>query len=414
MATTRDFSAMINQYLPNKLLKEELAKRNWLYKTLEKDESWVGGTVIHPFKGATASSVKMGSLTAEGSIGKSKFVRGEVSTQPEIWGSLIFDSRDLMEHGKLSEQNLVKLLPDELDDLMDYFKNVMSLQMLNGPKIDVATANGDASGNMTFARPERFVVGQKCVIDDDNSSTVDGFVNTVNLETGVVNFVDSRFGATPVDLSGYTTAQNACAYYDGAESAGNRFSSLKSMLLSSANGGASTIYGVTKTAYPYTQAINTSGSSVSASNILTKLYDFAILMKNRGAPGASQFVMSYKHWGSIMKILEQDKGPFRKASDAKSDQFSWSAVSIGGPQGNIEVVGVQEIDNDYIVALDPAAAKIRSNGGIKKAVDPDGNVYHKIRNTTGYQYIVDICFYGDVILERPNRCGIMHSIPDYA
>lgn len=410
MATNRDFNAMLNEYLPNKLLREELAKKLWIYNMAEKDESWLSGTIIHPFKATTASSVVLGSLAASNDIGKSKFTRGEITNQPEAWGSILLEERDLMEHGKLSEQNLLKILPEEINDLIDYFKNVVGLSMLNGPQVAKATGNGDASGNVTFDRCERFVEGQKVVLDDDNSATTEVYVNTINLDTGVVNFVTTRFGATSPDLSAYTTAQNAKAYFEGAETSGNRFSNLKDMLLSAANGGSANIYGVSKLASRFTQAINESGASITSSNILTKLYDFAVKMKNRGSPGASKYVMSYKHWGSIMKILEQDKGPFRKASDAKSDQFSWSEVSIGGPQGNLDIVAIQEIDDDFIAAIDPKAVKIYSNGGFKKRQDPQGNMYHTIRNTTGYQYIVDVCFFGDLVLERPNRCGILHTI----
>lgn len=411
--TNRDFNAMLNEFLPNKLLRESLAKKLWVYNMAEKDESWVGGTIIHPFKSATGSSVVLGSLAASNAIGKSKFVRGQITNQPEAWGSILLEERDLMEHGKITEQNLLKILPDEIDDLIDYFKNVVGLSMLNGPQIAKATASGDSSGNLTFDRCERFVVGQKVILDDDNSATLEAFVNTIDLDTGVVNFVDSRFGSTTIDLSAYTTGQNAIAYFEGAETAANRFSSMKDMLLSSANGGSANIYGVSKLASPFTQAINTSGAAVSATNILAKLFEFVIKLRNRGAPGATKFVMSYKHWGSIMAILEAAKGPFRKASENSSEQYGWSEVSIGGPQGNIDIVAIQEIDNDFIAAVDPKAFKIYSNGGFKKRQSPGGNMYHEIRNTTGFQYVVDVCFFGDLVLERPNRCGIMHSIPNY-
>ncbi len=57
MATTRSFSAMLNEYLPNKLLKEELLKRDWLLTNIEKDDNWMGSKVIVPFKAAGSSLV---------------------------------------------------------------------------------------------------------------------------------------------------------------------------------------------------------------------------------------------------------------------------------------------------------------------------------------------------------------------
>lgn len=88
MATTRTFSAMLNEYLPLSLLKEELMKRDYLLTNVTKDNSWVGGTLIVPFKGGGASSVSYGSLTASSDIAEDTFVRGSVSTQPEVWGTI--------------------------------------------------------------------------------------------------------------------------------------------------------------------------------------------------------------------------------------------------------------------------------------------------------------------------------------
>jgi hypothetical protein len=33
-----------------------------------------------------------------------------------------------------------------------------------------------------------------------------------------------------------------------------------------------------------------------------------------------------------------------------------------------------------------------------------------IRATTGYQYIIDIRLFGDMVLQRPSYCGIMYGI----
>jgi hypothetical protein len=293
---------------------------------------------------------------------------------------------------------------------LDYLKMVVSLSFTNASYFAKATADGDASGNMTIDRPERLVVGQKVVVDDDNSSAVECYVNTINLDTGVANFVTTRFGATAVDLSGYTTAQNAALYFDGHQTAANRLTSLRSSLLSAANGGSSSLYGQTKLAYPYLQAINGSGSDITASNILTKIFDFVIKLRNRGAPKANKIVMSYKHWGSIMKILETDKGSFRQASDMKASEFGWDEVEVGSPRGKLTIVATQEMDDDWMAFMDMSAVKIYSNGFFKKRQDPDGKEYFTIRGETGYQYVVDVCFFGDMVLERPSRCGVLHSI----
>jgi hypothetical protein len=111
-----------------------------------------------------------------------------------------------------------------------------------------------------------------------------------------------------------------------------------------------------------------------------------------------------------MKILETDKGSFRQASDMKASEFGWDEVEIGSPRGKLTIVATQEMDDDWIGFIDMSAIKIYSNGFFKKRQDPDGKEYFTIRGETGYQYIVDVCFFGDLVLERPSRCGILHTI----
>ena len=139
MATTRTFQAMLNDYLPNELLKEEMVKRDWLLNRVEKDDTWIGvsgssgngGSLIVPFKAAHASSIAAGGLSASNDIAEDSYVRGVIYEQPEVWGSMIFNHRDLMEHGEVSEKNFLKILPDSVNDFMDYMKSVVSVNLLN-------------------------------------------------------------------------------------------------------------------------------------------------------------------------------------------------------------------------------------------------------------------------------------------
>jgi len=79
MATTRTFSNMLNEYLPEKLLLDELKKRNWALQNIEQDDSWLGGTLIVPFLGAVGSTVTFGSLASSSDIAEEISVRGQVS-----------------------------------------------------------------------------------------------------------------------------------------------------------------------------------------------------------------------------------------------------------------------------------------------------------------------------------------------
>lgn len=414
MATTRSFQTMLNQYLPNKLLKEETVKRDWLLSNVDMDDSWLGGDLIVPFKGVQASSVAFGSLTDSSDIGEDGYVRGSITTQPEVWGSFTFNHRDLMEHGKISEQNLLKLLPDAVDDFADFMKQCVSLNMLNGGSFAKATADGDSSGNLTVDRPERFVLKQKCYIDDDNDSvSAAAYVQSINMDTGVITFDTTRAGGTDTDLSMYTVAQNAKVYFDGAQpGVAANFTSLRSSLLSLANGGSTTLYGQTKTAYPYLQAINVSGSDITSVNIIQKIFDAYTVIKNRGRGMPDKILMSYRNLGYIMSVLETQRGAFHSSPEnTKVSPFGWTEIVVQGVKGRVTCVGVQEMDDDVMFFLDLRALKIYSNGAFRKRMNPDGREYFEVRATTGYSYIVDTCFFGDLVLIRPSYCGVLYSIP---
>jgi len=123
MATTRSFQTMLNEYLPNNMLKEELIRRDYILQNVQKDDSWKGGKLIVPFKASGASSVRMGGLTASNDIAEDNYVRGSIDDYIESWGSMIFNHRDLMEHnGKIPESTFLKILPDTIEDFMDYQK----------------------------------------------------------------------------------------------------------------------------------------------------------------------------------------------------------------------------------------------------------------------------------------------------
>lgn len=411
MATTRTFSAMLNDYLPNELLKEELLKRDWILNTVDKDNSWLGGPLVVPFKASGASSVAFGSLTDSADIAEDSYVRGEVTTQPEVWGSMVFNEKDLVQHGKISEQNFLKLLPDTVEDFVSYMKQCVSLSFLNGTSFAKVTSDTDsASGIMVVDRIERFVLNQKVSLDDDNSTATSYYVTAINVDDSKVTLSATRGGGA-ANLSAYTVAQNAKFYFDGSQS--NGLTALKSSLLSAANGGGSTLYGQTKTAYPYLQAINVSGSTVTGANILDKIFDAYTTIRNKGKGMPDKVVMSYSNFGAVLKLLETSKGSYHNAaSGTKTSVYGWTEVEIFGASGKLSIVAIQEIDNDYIMFLDtrPSVMKVYSNGFFRKRVNPDGREFYETRATTGYTYIVDIAFYGDLVLQRPSYCGILHSI----
>jgi len=413
MSTTRTFQDMLNEYLPNKLLKEELLKRDYILSNIEKDDKWKGGKLIVPFKAAGASSVKMGGLTGASDISEDKYVRGSIDDYKEMWGSMIFNHRDLMDHsGKIVEDSFLKILPDTIEDFMEYIKMVASIQMGTGPHFaKVTDATNAATGIMLVDHVDRFVLNQKVTLDDDNSAAASFYVIAIDVNTDAVTFSATRGGAA-ADLSAYSVAQNAKFYTDGAET--TSFTSIRSVLLSAANGGSATVHGQSKLAYPFLQAVNVNGASITASNILDKLFDAYTEVRKKAKGRADRFVMSYKHFGSVIKLIENKANGAANwqitIEDKKASLYGWDEVVINSVKGKLTIVGIQEWDDDVIALLDMKSMVFRSNGFFQKRKSPEGQEYFEVRNTTGYQYIVDISLFGELEINKPGHCGIIYGI----
>lgn len=322
---------------------------------------------------------------------------------------MLFNETDLIQHGKLSEQNFLKIIPDAIVRHADYLSSMISQNLLTGSAVALATADGTAGGNITVAQPDRFQIGMKVIVDDNNSSPVTGYISTINMNSGVLLVVTARGGSTGVDLSAYTVAQSAAIYNDGQQS--NGFDNLPSQLLSAANGGAASILGVTKTSYPFTQAINVSGATITASNILSSIFDAYVTVRRLGGGKPFKVVMSFKNYGSCLKALETQKGAFNVVPNSKKTEvYAYDAIMVGGFAGTLELNAVQEMDDDKIMLLDMSTLKFYTNGGIRRRRAPDGKEFFEVRNTSGFQYIVDHCLFGEFVVNQPKKNGIIFGI----
>jgi hypothetical protein len=419
MATTRTFQSMLNEYLPLDLLRQEMQKRDYVLTKANKKDDWKGGQLIVPFEGQMGSSIEFGQLAGGSDISRFKYVRGTVSTQPEVWGSMIFDHTDLIQHdGKIPESTFLKILPTQVDQFMTNMKSVVSVNLLNGAHFATFTVDGTALGVIEVDRIDRFNLDQKLSIDDNNSSPLDVYVIAININGGTLGngsiTVSATRGGAAADVSAYTVAQAAKCYHPGSQAAS--FTALKSQLLSAANGGTASLFGQTKTAYPFLQAVQVDGSAVSASNILQKIFDGYTRRMIYGKGGAApEVLMSFKHFGSVMKLTETQKGPFNVIPNSmKTSHYGWSEIQVGSVNGQIlKLVAIQELDDDVIMYLDWDGITFYTNGMFKRRTSPDGISYFEQRATTGYSYILDHCLFGDLVCHAPAKMAIMHSIPNY-
>lgn len=413
-----DFNGMLNDHLTYDLLKQEIEKKSYLWSTLEHDDD-VSGDIIVPFTSARASSVKAGEgPSAADDISKHGYIRGSISFTdiPKMWGSLAFNYEDILNHdGRVKAKSFLgKFLPEQVEDFTTLFAETINHTVLNTAAKDTAAGTGTVGGSLAVNRPERYEIGEKLVFDPAGAN-VSGYVRTVDINTssttGTITVYNARTGGAVVDLSGVVATEKI--YKDGFQTAANQMTSIRDALLSAANGGDTNIYGSAKTASKYTQAINILGSDITAANILSKLFDGYSVYKQKSKVGAAEIWLSFKHLGSIMKLLEQDKGPYKAVpGSTKSNEYGFTEITIFGPKAaGLKVVGMQEMDNDIIIIADPSSMKFHSVKGINKVKDPQGNLYTTNRSaTTGFDFICDLYYRGDLIVSKPHRNAIFYSV----
>jgi hypothetical protein len=418
MATQRTFQDMLNEYLPNALFKDDMIERDYYLKNITKDNNWKGGDIIVPFRGNAASSVKFGSLTAENDIGQYDFVRGKISGYKEVWGSLVFNETDIMQHdGRVNEQSFLRILPDQIEDFMNYMKMAVSINLLSGPHFSLVVDDTDAAtGVLVMSKIDRFEIQQK-VQFSNGAATVTAYVIKIDINTNEVTFSATRGGAAG-GVATVTTAYRA--YHDGVLNANvpaNGFFTVRQALLPLSLGGADSIHGQLKADYPALQSVQFDGSTITATNILDKLFDAWTNLKIKAkAANPDKCIMSYKNMGTIMKAIENglvSGGQSIHRVQAKTptiSKYGWSEIEIVGVKGSFTIVGIQEMDDDVIYFMDMSAMTFRTNGFFQKKKSPEGLEYYRIRGTDGFKLVTDICLFGEQEFRKPATCMAIHSI----
>lgn len=428
--TKTSFNNMLKEYMPYELLMEEVMKRDYFLGKVNKKMNWKGGEMQVPFMGAYASSISYGQLTAEADITEDLHVRGKVSGYKEVWGSMIFNDHDLAQHG--TEQSFIKILPNKLEMFIDSMKQAVSVNLLNGAHLVslVIGAPGEnlIGGIVAVDRPARLTIGQYVEVGIVGlpAPRAVGYIKSITIDGKLAEIVVNKdLSGGAVDLGAAGVIAGDKFFVRGGSTAANAFTSLRDQLLSPANLGSATLFGESKLAYPHLQAPNISGSLMTSVNILELVFDAYNKTRTLGKGNPTDVIMSYDKLGAAMKSL--DLGGARSGSaagesstgfgrgfsvtDRKVNAFGWTEITISGVKGSLTFVGVQEMDDDIMFFMDWRAVDLHSNGFFERRVSPEGNHFFEIRNTNGYQYIVDTRFFGELVASKPSHCGVMYGIP---
>jgi hypothetical protein len=402
MAATASYSALLKRYTPESLIENEFAKMSYIYANCEKDKSWRGGTYEVPFLEAGFSSLQYGSLAASNDVAEMDVVMG-TTTMKELWGSILVRESDLYRHGDM-ESSYLKIMPDKIEEFVKFAQEQVGIGFLAGARIARATANGTAGGDITVDKPYAFRKGMKIEVIDDDTGAATGYIRSININTGVLSVFDARTGGAAVNLSTFTTAQNARVRVVGSGT--ERFQSLRDVTLTAALGGSDSIYGLTKSSYAVLQSLQASGASFTAATILDDLlgtyYDFN---EKRGNMFKEMWV-SMGVFKNISRVLESNR---RYATIEKKAGYGWQSVDIVGAEGQAKIVALREMPNDVIYVGDVKKVTFAGAEPFKRKMYGNEEFF-MVRGTDGPQMITDMALRGDFVC-KPSQWGVIHSLP---
>jgi hypothetical protein len=424
-STNQTFNGLLKRYTPHNLLVEALKRLNYFWNKIPKDENWFGGTYDVPFESGEASALRFGKLTAAADITETATQSGTITNYRELYGSMIFNHKDL-DFDDL-KGSFLKILPDKLNQFMKRMSERVSQTILNGahicqlanPAISGVSDPADTTGVCYMDKGVRLRVGQGLQLYNGTntypSASTQYYVKFIDRgavagypHIAKVTLADDKAFAVLADLASDGSAYDATNNYKAYERGGrdSAFTSLASILLSSANGGDANVYGIAKASYPYLQAQQYDGSSIDETTIMDELCDAFNQVEELSSGSPTEILMSFKHFNTISKL---NRDNIRFTATDKKIGIGFKSVQLDGIEGNMRITALRDMDDDKMFIMDWSALKFAGKHFFKK-MDYNGKMFYQVRAETGVTNIVDIKLYGDLVVTAPCNLGVIFSI----
>jgi hypothetical protein len=149
---------------------------------------------------------------------------------------------------------------------------------------------------------------------------------------------------------------------------------------------------------------------MTAQTILDDIFNGYTLVRRKAKGNANTVLMSFKHLGSVMKLLESQKGPFIVTKQPSASIYGWTEIEITTVKGTLKLVAIAEMDDDVIMYLDLKSMVFRTRGGFRKRKSPEGKEYFEVRSSDGFKYVVDMCLFGQLEVNAPGHNAIIYGI----
>ena len=88
-------------------------------------------------------------------------------------------------------------------------------------------------------------------------------------------------------------------------------------------------------------------------------------------------------------------------------------MRVIGNEGEMVLTAIRDMPDSLMYILDWSGLTFFGDKFFERKRHMNGDEYFLLRAATGYSYISDIKFYGDLLVHAPAGMGVVHSIPNY-
>lgn len=405
MALDSTFDVLLREYAPNDLLENTIKKYNYFINKVKKDAQWGLGAYRLPIELQENSRFEFGALPASDDIQGALYDNLEVSNPAELLGSMRFLQKDLERHSDL-KKSFLQIAPGKIKQFSQRMNETASISMMGDGSLMHVTADCSNVGVCAVDRVWLLTADQKITIKEtvNDTTAVTGYVKrgSIDINAGTFVLVTAPGGSTGVDCSGIDLANEPKVYVVGATT--KRFTSLIDIVFPAALGGADTLYGgsLVKADSPVLQPFAKDISSASTAQELKEaLFDWYYTAEEMGRSENSEVLVPY----NVFKALAQSTELQRQlTSDSVSTVYGAKSMMLQGPDGDMKITGVRDMNKGYIVKMDWDAVVLASRGALIKNAKMSGDYFEeRTAGSVGYSYIVDKKLEAELIVLAPAK-----------
>lgn len=486
---SHSFINLSNEETSEDILESKVMEGNYFLESTPKRPNWKAGNIVRKILGVKARNTAMGHLVPLSELGPNKFIRGRIRDKKIYNGSGILFQEDLKwgegavkgdtySQMKIMDSFAYRVVPQMVDHMAKQVDvhigdNPWFSQPVPSTGVVLSTASTllPTNGKVLCTHGARFEEEDKVILVHNDGTTVTektlyvqrigiSAYNPSELNTVDVTFTETRGSDTAYNFQTGAGAPGAGFQYrysrfyypdsqkalrktsDNTDISGTRraLEGIKEKLFTSADGGATNIYGVEKAKWKVLQAFrgdmswvaSLSGNDNKRKGLMDAVFEQAVRLSSLASKIKElrdteiQFILGEQPFYQIVKRIQEEKGQydiFEKQGKMRGEtRYDWSAFKVKARGTRIKFVTTPCISPEFgYFGPISKVTKLWHAGSKLVTVDsmaPDGNTFFHVRdesdsNEGGHKFVKDCSMRLAYEFRSPMVCGYFINIPKF-